>query len=182
MSFNDSDCKRSRPRIHNKFPKILSGSLEVAVSQRQEFLKIQLARGRVTPNQQGTHELRDEVLSSVGAQDTDTRGYQVSDLDDIEFYWQKDRLDVDAVFRPGTDTPSSPTAFDDLEMGISAENPILFDKEKDKENSPPTTPVPWEAKMTPCIAEKSPIWKTNRKCSWLCLWKFVSIGITVFVF
>ena len=28
-----------------------------------------------------------EVLSSVGAQDTDTRGYELSDLEDIEFSW-----------------------------------------------------------------------------------------------
>ena len=44
----------------------------------------------------------------------DTSGYQVSpDLDDVEFYWQNDQLDEDAVFRPGIDTPFSPTAFGD---------------------------------------------------------------------
>ena len=58
------------------------------LSQRQQFLNNHLARVPVTPNQQGTHEMRDEVLSSVGAQeDLDTKGYQVStDLDDVEFY------------------------------------------------------------------------------------------------
>ena len=35
----------------------------------------------------------------------DTSGYQVSDMDYIEFYWENDQLDVDAVFRPGIDTP-----------------------------------------------------------------------------
>ena len=86
--------------------------------------------------------MRDEVLSSVGAQNMDTSGYQLSaDLDDVNFHWEKDQLDVDAVFRPGIDTPISPTAFDDLLMGGSAENPILLDKEEDKENSPPRTPV-----------------------------------------
>ena len=46
--------------------------------------------------------MRDEVLSSVGAQEgLDTSGYQVSaHLDDVEFYWENDQLDVDAVFRP----------------------------------------------------------------------------------
>ena len=34
-------------------------------------------------------EMKDEVLSSVGAQDLDTMGYQVSDLDDVEFYWEE---------------------------------------------------------------------------------------------
>ena len=33
-------------------------------------------------------EMRDEVLSSVGAQDWDTSSYQVSDLEDIEFNWE----------------------------------------------------------------------------------------------
>ena len=32
--------------------------------------------------------MRDEVLSSVGAQDLDTSSYQVSDLEDIEFKWE----------------------------------------------------------------------------------------------
>ena len=60
------------------------------LSQRQQFLKNHLALVPVTPNQQGTHELRDDVLSSVGAQDMDPSGYQVStDLDDVEFYWNK---------------------------------------------------------------------------------------------
>ena len=62
-----------------------------------------------------------------------------ADLDDVRIYWEIDHLDVDAVFRPGIDTPFSPTAFDDFEMGDSAENPILLDEEEDKENSPPTT-------------------------------------------
>ena len=48
---------------------------------------------------------------------------------------------MDAVFRPGVDAPFSPTAFDDLEIKGSAEDPILLDKEGDQENTPPTTPV-----------------------------------------
>ena len=67
-----------------------------------------------------------------------------ADLNDVEIYWKNDQLDVvDADFRPGIDTAFSPTAFDDLEMGGSAENPILLSEEEDKENSPhpPTTPV-----------------------------------------
>ena len=32
-------------------------------------------------------EMWDEVLSSVGAQNMDTRGYQVSGLEDIESHW-----------------------------------------------------------------------------------------------
>ena len=84
-------------------------------------------------------EMRDEVLSSVGAQDLDTSSYQVSDLGDIEFNWEDSQLDMDAVFRPGIDTPFSPTTFDDLSMGGSVENPIVLDEEQDKENAPPPT-------------------------------------------
>ena len=86
--------------------------------------------------------MRDQILSSVGAQEgLDTSGYQVSaaNLEHVEFYWENDQLDVDAVFRQGVDTPLSPTAFDDWEMGGSAENPYLLDGKEDIENSPPTT-------------------------------------------
>ena len=91
----------------------------------------------ITPNQEGTMEMRNEVLSSVGAQDLDTSSYQVSDREDIEFNWENSQLEVDAVFRPGIDTPFSPTVFDDLSMEGSVENPIVLDEEEDKENAPP---------------------------------------------
>ena len=82
--------------------------------------------------------MTEEVLSSVGAQDLDTSSYQVSDLEDIEFNWEDSQLDLDAVFRPGIDTPFSPTTFDDLLMGDgSVENPIVLDEEEDRENAPP---------------------------------------------
>ena len=85
--------------------------------------------------------MRDEVLSSIGAQDMDTSSYRMSDLDDVDFHRGIDQRDANAIIRPGIDTPFSPTAFDDLEMGDSAENRILLDEEDDKENSPLTTPV-----------------------------------------
>ena len=115
---------------------------QLLLAQRQHFLNNHLARVPITPNQEGTMEMRDEVLSSVGAQDFDTSSYQVSDLEDIEFNWDNSQLDMDSVFRPGIDTPFSPTVFDDLVMGDgSVENPIVVDEEQDKENVPPTTPV-----------------------------------------
>ena len=40
---------------------------QLLLSQRQDFLDNHLARVPVTPNQEGTMEMRDEVLSSVGA-------------------------------------------------------------------------------------------------------------------
>ena len=116
---------------------------QLLLSQRQDFLSNHLARVPVTENQEGTMEMRDEVLSSVGAQDLDTSSYQVSDLEDIEFNWENSQLDMDSVFRPGTDTPFSPTVFDVLLMGDgSVENPIVLDEEEDKEIAPPTTTEP----------------------------------------
>ena len=110
---------------------------QLLLSQRQDFLNNHLSRVPITPNQQGTFEMREEVLSSVGAQDLDTSSYQVSDLEDIEFNWENSEMD--AVFRPGIHTPFSPTTFDDLSICGSAENPIVLDEEEDKENAPPTT-------------------------------------------
>ena len=86
--------------------------------------------------------MRKEVLSSVAAQDLDTSSYRLTDLEDIEFNWENSQLD--SVFRPGIDTPFSPTNFDDLSMEGSVETPIVLDEEENKENSAPsttTTPV-----------------------------------------
>ena len=101
------------------------------LSQRQDFFNNHPAQVPITPNQEGTMEMRDEVLSSVGAQDLDTSSYQVSNLEDIEFNWENSILDLDAVFRPGIDTPFSPTTLDDLLMGDgSVENPLCWTKKK----------------------------------------------------
>ena len=113
---------------------------QLLLSQRQVFLNNHLARVLITPNQEGTIEMREEVLSSVGAQDLDTSNYQVSDLEDIEFNWENSQLELDAVFRPGIDTPFSPTIFDDLFMEGSVENLIVLDEQEDKENAPSSTP------------------------------------------
>ena len=67
---------------------ILLAPWSLLLSQIQQFLNNHLARFPVTPNQKGSHEMRDEVLSSVGAQEgLDTSGYRVSAavLDDVEF-------------------------------------------------------------------------------------------------
>ena len=105
------------------------------LSQRQEFLDDHLTRVPITPNQRGTFEMREEVLSSVGTQDTDRSGYELSDLEDIEFSWEDPAVDMDSVYAPGIDTPFSPSIFDDYQMeGSTAANPIIVDDEEDKEN------------------------------------------------
>ena len=67
------------------------------------------------------------MLSGKGALNKNTNGYQVSDLDDIALCWENDQLHVDPVFRPRLDNPFPLTAIGNLEMGGSAENPILLD-------------------------------------------------------
>ena len=85
--------------------KLTISSLEIPLaawslflSQRQELLDNHLPRVPLTPSQQGTFKMREEVLSSVGAQDTDTRGYDLSALEDIEFNWEYPAVDVDSVY------------------------------------------------------------------------------------
>ena len=132
---------------------------------RQELLTNHLLRAPITPNQQVTFEMRQEKLSSVGAQDTGTRGYHVSDLEDIEFSWEDPAVDRDSIYRPGIDTPFSPFLFDNFQMeGSTTANPIIADDEEDKENSAPTatTTTP---NRTPQITEKSPIRDSTKECA-----------------
>ena len=70
--------------------------------------------------------MKNEAILNEGAQEIDTSGYEVSDLDNVEISWENDQLDVDAVFTRGFDNPFSPRAFDDLEIECSAENPNLL--------------------------------------------------------
>ena len=131
-------------------------SLEVALaawslllSQRQELLDNHLPRVPKAPNQQGKFEMREEVLSSVGAQDNDTRGNELFDIKAIEFSWEDPAVDMHSVYRPGIDTPFCPFVFDDFQMDGSANaNPIIVDDEEDKENSAHTTTKPESERPT----------------------------------
>ena len=96
------------------------------ISQRQAFLW-----GSLIPADENVrHE--EEVLSTVGILDSNS---VPADLQEI----QLEDMDIDEVaFRPGIDTPFSPTStFDGFG---SAKNPIVLDDEDDKENADPTTP------------------------------------------
>ena len=111
------------------------------LSRRQDFSNNHLARIPVTSNQQGKYEMRHKEIPNESAQDMDACRHQLTDLDNFEFDWEKNQPDVDVVLRLGIDTSFSPTAFDDLEVGGSAEKPILLHQGKYKENSPTTTAV-----------------------------------------
>ena len=104
-------------------------------------------------------EMMDEVLSSVGAQDMDTSGYQVSDLEDIECHWEDSDFKMDAVFRPGVDTSVSLSTFNDFEMGSVTENPFLRRRATRGEvSSFSNNSSLQETNPIPCVDEKSPHW------------------------
>ena len=83
IAVNDLDQK-----ITISSQEIPQAARQLLLSERQDFLNIHLAPVPITPNQEGTIEMREEVLSSVRAQDLDTSSYQVSDLEDMEFIWE----------------------------------------------------------------------------------------------
>ena len=100
------------------------------LSQRQEILVNHLARMPITPNQPGRHEMREEALSSAGAQEMDTSGYEHHNWTPLN------SLEVNAVSAPLRDMPFSPTAVDHLEMERSLETPFPLDNENNKAFSP----------------------------------------------
>ena len=61
--------------ITNSSQEIPQAAWQLLWSQKQIFLDNHLPRVPITQNQKGTMEMRDEVLSSVGAQDLDTSSY-----------------------------------------------------------------------------------------------------------
>ena len=131
-------------------------------------------------------EMRVEMLSSVSAQVMDTNGYQVSDLDGVEFYWENDQLEVNAVFRSSIGKPFFASTSSDFEMGSMSEDPNLIDKEQDKNSRPhhPTTPVSGRPTQ-PRVNKKSPIRNKNWECSWLLFqnnFQIVYNIVTVYVF
>ena len=101
-------------------------------------------------------KMRDETLSSVGAQSMRTSGYRKSK--DSEFHPEVSHSNMDPVFQPGIDTPSAPLTFKDFELGSMAENLILMDEEQDKENSPcpTTTPVSERPNRHPVLMTSCP--------------------------
>ena len=87
---------------------VAAGSL--LLSKRQDILNNHVVQFPLTPNHQGTMEVPDEVLSSVGARNMNTSGYEASDLEGNGFHRENLQLKVDAVFRPGIHTPVFPNS------------------------------------------------------------------------
>ena len=138
------------------------------LSQRQRFLDNHSARVPVTPNQQGTHDVRDEVLSSVGAQEgLDSSGYQVSaDLDD---------------FSTGKTMSWMWTLFlDQASILLFHQHRLTTWRWEEVRQKTPICSTKRKTRRTllllqhhrslrdqqgPRIAEKSSVWNMNRKCS-----------------
>ena len=151
--------------------------------QGQDFLNKRAATILIFPNQEGTMEIRDEMILREGAQDLDTSEYRVSDLDDTEFYWGNDQSEVDAVFRPGIDTIVSPTALEEMEKRASAENIILTDEKTTRTLVQQHQSLRGQHNSLNCW-EVIHLEQENKKgeCSWLCLQKSVSVNNTVCLF
>ena len=124
-----------------------------SINQRQQFLDIHLARVPITPNQQGTWEMQDEVRASVVDHDVSSN-FVPSYLDDVQFHWENQNTDIDAVYRPGTETPFPPSLFENFSVAGIADYPIEIDDEQDKENEYPTTPES-QRPMQPLPLQKS---------------------------
>ena len=141
-------------------------ALSLLMSQRLHFRTTIWREFRLPPTKKGLWKLGAKYFRvSVGAQDKDTSGYQMSALDDVEFYFENDRQDIDAAFTPGIDTPFSPSTFNDFEMSSVAENTILIDEEENKENFPPspTTPVSERPTRPPALLRSRPFGTRTEK-------------------
>ena len=81
----------------------------------------------------------------------DTSSYELSDLEDIEFFKVNSQVELDAVFRSGIDTlfHQQPSTSKRWGKQDHLKNPCVLDKEEDNENSPPTTPVSERPTETP---------------------------------
>ena len=90
------NAKGLLPEMTLKSQETSLAASSLLMSQRQNFLNNHLAGIPVTPNQDWTLKMKDEVLSSVGAQDMGTSGCYMSDHGEVQFNWENDQLDVNA--------------------------------------------------------------------------------------
>ena len=75
--------------------------------------------------------MRDDVLSSVGAQDLDKSGYQVfADLEDVDFYCENDQLDVNAFLDRVLIFPSHQQRLTTWRWEVQQKNPFCSTKMK----------------------------------------------------
>ena len=120
----------------------LWATFSLVMSQGHDFLKKQLAQVPISPNQQKTMEMWDEVLSSVGLQDWDT-SEQVSGVSFRGNWISLGGLSPEHGCSLQTRHRDSflPPTSNCFEMDSMAEDLILVDQEHDRENSPLLPPL-----------------------------------------
>ena len=99
---------------------------------------------------------------------------------DDEFLWDISQWEVDAVFRPGIGTPLSSTAFENLEMGGSVENPILLNVEA-VGISPSRAAISERPNRFRAMLRSCPLGTKIENVPG-CLYEFASISATLYVF
>ena len=87
----------------------------------------------------------------------DTIVYKLTDQDDIQFFWENPRIELDFVFRPSIDALFSPTAFDNLEKGNQWNTPFYYTRRITSRIRHTQLQYPRDI-TSPCVAAKSPIW------------------------
>ena len=153
--------------------KISLPAWNLLLCERQKLSNNHSARTPITPDQQGLHEMREEVLLSARANDMDTSGFELSDIDDIllsarandmdtsgfelsdiddiEFFWVNPPMELNYVFRPVIDTPFSWKAFENLEL---LRSPFYSTTGITKKIATNNSNL-WETQLTPCVAAPS---------------------------
>ena len=77
--------------------------------------------------------MQDEVRVSVGEHDVSSE-IAPSDLDNGQFHWENQNVEMDAVYRPRIDTPFPPSLFENFPFAGSGDYPKETDYEQNKEN------------------------------------------------
>ena len=126
---------------------ILFPARSLLLQQSQDFLDNHLARVPLIPNQQGTLQMRDKMISSGVAQEVDTNEYQVSDLEEEQFQSKYPELKLVTVSRPGLDTRLHLYTLKIFEMGSVFDISVLFD-DKEQRTFSSVKPSRWESQWS----------------------------------
>ena len=126
-------------------------SLPSLLSIRLEFLKTYLVRVPITLKEQVTLKIQHETLWSAGAQDMDTKRYQVSELRDVKFHWKDPDLNIVAVFRPCKFCFN----FQRLLDAFIGRKLHVFRRWSRKENATSNSSL-WDTLPNPCVAANHP--------------------------
>ena len=155
---------------------ILLPAWNFCFSQGPELLNNQLAGIPITPNHYGTHELKEEVLSSVRAQDLHTSGFDLSNKEDIGNFLENAQLVVDAVFTRDW-YPLSVDIVCQFRIERMSRKPHSNRQWGGQRKIAHQSSRILKIQLTTCVAVEESVWNKNWKYSWLSLEECVSIKI-----